>query len=571
MLLEMTIQNIALIEKLRIEFSQGLNVLTGETGAGKSIVIDSVNIALGARAMGDMIRTGEEKAAVQALFDVGGDDEVISALSEIGVECEDGLLAITRELSRAGRNTTRLNGAVYQLSQVRKVTQMLIDVHGQHEHQALLHSAAHLKYLDAFGDQAHHNKIARYKESYERHERISKEIEQKSAAIEKREQLIDILSFQIREIDQVKPKPSEDEKLEKKEKLYRHAEKITEGVSLSYRLVYSGDGRTMSVQEALKRASDALVEIAEFDERFLHLSAKLEELYYAAQDAGYELQDIMDGLDYNPDEAARISDRLSELNKLKRKYGPELSDVLEFRENAKGQLDELLGGEDQLEALKREKAQLFETLKSASSEMNESRRALADKFTKRVMSELSQLGMGKTRFEVRFTKRGREGEAFSTIGELDVAFYISPNPGEPLKPLIEIASGGELSRIMLALKVVEADKGGVNAMIFDEIDTGISGRMAQIVGEKMASVAQGKQVICVTHLPQIAALSDAHFLIEKSVEMGRTGSTVQKLDRAGRIRELSRMVGGAGDESSSLSHAEHMLDAAQRLISNRNR
>lgn len=567
MLLELNIENIALIESLRIEFGQGLNVLTGETGSGKSIVVDCVNLVLGGRAERDLVRTGAEKGRVQALFDVSGCAPACALAEELGADCEDGLLAVSRELSRGGRNVCRVSGAIVPLSALRRLTGMLMDIHGQHEHQSLLNPARHIDFLDAFGDAGHAARMEQVRKLHaERTQQASALKKLLSDAAEKA-RLIDMLTFQTGEIAEAKLKPGEEERLTAKLRVLENAEKIHEGVDRAYALTYRGGSRAASAQELLQRAAEAMEGIAGIDPRYEALSGRLRELYYSVQDVGYELQDILDHLTFDPAKIDKISERLDQIDRLERKYGPSLEDVISFGERAGARLEELRASDERVEerraALKRVDAEL----KTACEALTQSRRALADGLSRAVMEQLGDLGMAKTRFEIRIEPEPKP----SATGADRVEFLISPNPGEPLKPMSAIASGGELSRIMLALKAISMDAGGVDSMVFDEIDTGVSGRMAQVVGEKMCRIARSHQVLCVTHLPQIAALGDVHFVVEKRTDGERTQTSVHRLNDEGRVRELSRLVGGAEDSESSLSHARHMLsDAAgvrQRLRS----
>lgn len=567
MLLELNIENIALIESLRIEFGQGLNVLTGETGSGKSIVVDCVNLVLGGRAERDLVRTGAEKGRVQALFDVSGCAPACALAEELGADCEDGLLAVSRELSRGGRNVCRVSGAIVPLSALRRLTGMLMDIHGQHEHQSLLNPARHIDFLDAFGDAGHAARMEQVRKLHaERTQQASALKKLLSDAAEKA-RLIDMLTFQTGEIAEAKLKPGEEERLTAKLRVLENAERIHEGVDRAYALTYRGGSRAASAQELLQRAAEAMEGIAGIDPRYEALSGRLRELYYSVQDVGYELQDILDHLTFDPAKIDKISERLDQIDRLERKYGPSLEDVIAFGERAGARLEELRASDERVEerraALKRVDAEL----KTACEALTQSRRALADGLSRAVMEQLGDLGMAKTRFEIRIEPEPKP----SATGADRVEFLISPNPGEPLKPMSAIASGGELSRIMLALKAISMDAGGVDSMVFDEIDTGVSGRMAQVVGEKMCRIARSHQVLCVTHLPQIAALGDVHFVVEKRTDGERTQTSVHRLDDEGRVRELSRLVGGAEDSESSLSHARHMLsDAAgvrQRLRS----
>lgn len=567
MLLELNIENIALIESLRIEFGQGLNVLTGETGSGKSIVVDCVNLVLGGRAERDLVRTGAEKGRVQALFDVSGCAPARALAEELGADCEDGLLAVSRELSRGGRNVCRVSGAIVPLSALRRLTGMLMDIHGQHEHQSLLNPARHIDFLDAFGNAGHAARMEQVRKLHaERTQQASALKKLLSDAAEKA-RLIDMLTFQTSEIAEAKLKPGEEERLTAKLRVLENAEKIHEGVDRAYALTYRGGSRAASAQELLQRAAEAMEGIAGIDPRYEALSGRLRELYYSVQDVGYELQDILDHLTFDPAKIDKISERLDQIDRLERKYGPSLEDVIAFGERAGARLEELRASDERVEGRKAALKRVDAELKTACEALTQSRRALADGLSRAVMEQLGDLGMAKTRFEIRIEPEPKP----SATGADRVEFLISPNPGEPLKPMSAIASGGELSRIMLALKAISMDAGSVDSMVFDEIDTGVSGRMAQVVGEKMCRIARSHQVLCVTHLPQIAALGDVHFVVEKRTDGERTQTSVHRLDDEGRVRELSRLVGGAEDSESSLSHARHMLsDAAgvrQRLRS----
>lgn len=558
MLVELTIKNIALIESLRIEFSQGFNVLTGETGAGKSIVVDSVNLALGGRADRDMIRTGADKGMVQALFDLSGNAQAKRFAEELGLDTEDDMIAVSRELSRSGRNICRISGIIMPLNTLKQLTGMLVDVHGQHEHQALMNPARHMDFLDDFGGAVVSEKKEKVAALYGVRSKIASELKKLMSDVSEKERLSDMLGFQVQEISAAKLKVGEEEKLSRKLSMLENSEKIRTGVENAYMLVYQGDGRGPSAQEAILRAAESLDHIAALDEKFNNLAGRLRELYYSVQDAGYELQAMLDGLNYDPEMLDKIANRLDLIRRMERKYGATVEDVIKFGADAAARLGELKSSDESIELLKKQYRQADADLKEACGELSILRKASAERLAEQICKQLADLGMGKTRFEVRVEP---EAKPLST-GMDRVEFMISPNPGEPLRPLAAIASGGEISRIMLALKAIAMDCDGVDSMIFDEIDTGVSGRMAQTVGEKMCLIAKNKQVLCVTHLPQIAALGDTHFLVEKIAGENRTDTNVRCLDKIGRIRELSRLVGGAEDSESSLSHAEHMLDDA---------
>lgn len=560
MLLELSIVNVALIERLRLELGPGLNVLTGETGAGKSIVVDSLALAIGGRAERDLIRSGADRAFVEALFDVSDCTEAVSLLREWEMEVEDGLVPVSRELTAAGRSVSRVCGAALPLSKVRQLTSLLIDMHGQHEHQQLLSPARHLAYLDACGDEAHAALMDEARRAVEASRAARREAEKLRLDEAERARTRDMLVYQIQEIDVVKPKPGEEEKLLRREKLLLSAEKIVSGVGHACDLVYRGAGRSMSAQESLKRAAAALESLSGLDEKFDVLKKRLDELYIQAEDVGYELSALSEALEFDPAEADKVSGRLAQLDALERKYGPNLEDVIAFRADAAERLAAIDGGEEKLKSLEKEQNRLESAAKEACARLTKSRKALAAAFSKRLLAQLADLGMEKARFEVSIEAL----EERTLSGGDKVEFLFSANPGEPLKPLSAVASGGELSRIMLAMKAVFST--GVPSMVFDEVDAGVSGHMAQVVGEKMATLSGGRQVICVTHLPQIAALGDRQYLVEKTVADGRTGSTVRLLTDEGRAEELSRLVGGAGDLASGRAHAVNLLRAARARV-----
>ena len=558
MLLELTIKNIALIESLRVEFAQGFNVLTGETGAGKSIVVDSINLALGGRADRDLIRTGAEKASVQALFDISGNPKALEFVREQDIDLEDGVVAIRRDLSREGRNICRVQDVVVPLATLKRLTTLLMDIHGQHEHQALMNPARHLDFLDAFAGEAVADARQQVASLHAARGKIAAQLKRLMNDVAERERLTDMLSFQSQEIAAAKLKAGEEEKLKKKLSVLENSEKIRQGVEAAYTLVYQGDGRAPSAQEALLRSAEAMDRIAGLDERYGALSGRLRELYYGAQDVGYELQSLLDDLDIEPQLLDKIAGRLDLIGRLERKYGATVEEVIAFGASAESRLNELRQGDESISALKKQYKEADAKLREACGALTALRKAAAEQLAAAICGQLKDLGMGKTRFEVRV-----DPEPKPTAAGMDrVEFMISPNPGEPMKPLASIASGGEISRVMLALKAISVDAEGVDAMVFDEIDTGVSGRMAQVVGEKMCLIARSRQVLSITHLPQIAALGDAHFLVEKFAGEDRTDTHVRLLDDEGRAHELARLVGGASETQSSLSHARNMLQEA---------
>lgn len=559
MLLELNIANIALIESLRIEFAQGFNVLTGETGSGKSIVVDCMNLVLGGRADRDFVRTGAEKGSVQALFDIAKNSAAKAILGEMDIDCEDGMVAVSREISRSGRNICRISGVIVPLNTLRRLTGTLLDIHGQHEHQSLLDPAKHIAFLDAYGDNRHNELRAQAAKLHSERVKMESELKKNMFDAAERERLSDMLGFQIQEIASAKLKKGEEERLIARLRILENSEKIRTNVETAYEATYAGAGRTPSAQELLLRAANAMDKLSQIDERYAELGLRLREMVYSVQDIGYELRDILDHMESDPELIEKVSKRLETIDRLERKYGPNLDDVLNFYASAVERLESIQTGDAHIDALKAELAKKDAELDEVCTLLTASRRELAQRLAQAVMQQLRDLGMGRARLEIRIESLPRP-----TANGLDsVEFLISANPGEPLKPMASVASGGELSRIMLALKAISMEADGVDSMVFDEIDTGVSGRMAQTVGEKMCAIARDHQVLCVTHLPQIAALGDAHFVVEKHTDGTTTETVVRQLDSEGRIHELSRLVGGAEDSTSSLSHAKHMLEDAE--------
>ena len=448
MLLELTIRNIALIESLRIEFAQGFNVLTGETGAGKSIVVDSVNLALGGRADRDMIRTGAEKGSVQALFDISSNPAALELAAELGVDADGGLVCVSRELSRSGRNICRIAGTVLPLATLKQFTALLVDVHGQHEHQSLMNPAKHMEFLDAFGDETHLERMAAVRTAHAARAATASELRRLLKDASERERLIDMLRFQVEEISSAKLKSGEEEKLERKLRMLENAEKIRNGVDTAYELTYGGDGRALSAQEALLRASSAMEGIASLDPRFEKLAGELKGLYYGVQEAGAELQILSEELSFDPRLMDRIGDRLDLISRLERKYGATVDEVIAFGNAAKARLESIQSGDARIAELKKQLKREDHALRDVCEALTGSRRALAEEFERGLLEQLRDLGMARCRFYVDF----RALEKPTAEGAEQVEFLISSNPGEPLKPLASVASGGELSRVMLAMK-----------------------------------------------------------------------------------------------------------------------
>ena len=541
------IENIAVIERSDISFDRGFNVLTGETGAGKSIVIDAISAILGERAYRDMIRTGTNKASVRAVF-----TEVpeLSWFEENGVEYDEETV-IQREIYLDGKNVCRVNGSLVSVSILRKLGIQLINIHGQHDSASLFDEENHLSFLDVFGD----NEALRltYAEKYAAVTKLRREID--SLTMDESEKLrrMETLRYQIAEIEKAELEAGEDESLEERRKLLQNAEKIADGMNEAVENLYGSDDSD-GAASMLSIAERALARISRFSDSISELHEKVADLMYQVQDAAELVRDARDELSYSADELEQIECRLDVIHKLRRKYGATCEDILAYLEKARQELDEIEFADDHLERLKNKLRKAEKAAWDAALELRKNRQDTAVSMSQRILTELAHLDMPRVQFECRFTET-----ELSPGGADAVAFYMSANAGEDLKPLSKVASGGELARIMLAMKNVLAEKDQVATLIFDEVDTGVSGRAAQKVAEKLRSVAQHKQVLCVTHLPQLAALAQTHLLIAKGERDGRTYTTVTPLDLEGRKRELARIIGGTHITETTLKSAEEML------------
>ena len=541
------IENIAVIECAEISFDRGFNVLTGETGAGNSIVIDAISAILGERAYRDMIRTGTQAASVRAVFT--GVPE-LPWFEENGVEY-DSETVIQRQIHLDGKNVCRVNGSLVSVSILRKLGIQLINIHGQHDTASLFDEDNHLTMLDAFGD--NQQLQADYQEKYASVAALRREIERMTMDEGEKLRRMETLRYQIAEIEKAELEPGEDEALEERRKILQNSEKLSDGLNDAAECLYGGEDSD-GAAGLLAQAEYALSRLVRFSDSFSSLHDRVNDLKYQVQDIAEEVRDARDELSYSADELEQIESRLDVIHKLRRKYGATCGDILEYLEKSKKELDDIEFADDHLERLKGKLKKAEKQAWDAALVLRKNRQETAQKLSERILTELAQLDMPRVQFQCQF----QEQELGST-GADAVAFYMSANAGEALKPLSKVASGGELARIMLAMKNVMAEKDQVETLIFDEVDTGVSGRAAQKVAEKLRSVAAHKQVLCVTHLPQLAALADTHLLIAKSEREGRTYTTVTPLDLEGRKRELARIIGGANITETTLKSAEEML------------
>ena len=541
------IENIAVIECADIEFSHGFHVLTGETGAGKSIVIDAISAILGQRAYRDMIRTGAAKASVRAVFT---DVPKLAWFEENGVTYDPEVL-IQREMYLDGKNICRVNGIPVTVSILHKLGIQLINIHGQHDSATLFDEENHLLLLDAFAD--HGPLLAQYTEAYEQVAMLRRQIEKMTMDEGEKLRRMEMLRYQIQEISRAELQSGEDTELETRRKLLQNAEKLSDGLQEAAQCLYGGED-TDGAAALVAQAERALAKLSRYTEQYDDIRQTLTDLHYQLADAAETVRDNAAALEYSGEELENIEARLDVIHKLRRKYGVTCEDILAYLENAKKELDTMEFADDHIQRLKLKLQKAEKAAWDRASSLRESRLAAAERLSERILTELAQLDMPRVQFECRFTEL-----ELTPKGADAVAFYMSANAGEALKPMSKVASGGELARIMLAMKNVLAEKDQVSTLIFDEVDTGVSGRAAQRVAEKLRNVANHKQVLCVTHLPQLAALAQTHLLISKGEHDGRTYTTVTPLDTEGRKQELARIIGGTHITETTLKSAEEML------------
>ena len=545
------IENIAVIEQADISFDKGFNVLTGETGAGKSIVIDAISAILGQRAYRDMIRTGTNKASVRAVFTKVPN---FPWFEENGVEYDEETV-IQRDIFLDGKNVCRVNGTLVTVAILHKLGIQLINIHGQHDSASLFDEENHLRFLDAFADNG--ALLADYREKFAAVSELRRQIDRMTMDEGEKLRRMENLKYQIAEIEKADLKSGEDEVLEQRRKLLQNSEKLSQGLEEASEALLGGDDSD-GAAALLAQAAYALSRIARYSDDYTGFQERLTDLKYQVQDIADEVRDSLDELSYSADELETIEARLDIIHRLRRKYGADCDEILAYLDKAQKELDEIEFADDRVEQLKKKLAKQEKQAWDAALALRKNRQEQGAVMAEKILSELSQLDMPRVQFQCRF----RETELTSE-GADAVAFYLSANAGEDLKPLSKVASGGELARIMLSMKNVLAEKDAVDTLIFDEVDTGVSGRAAQRIAEKLKSLAKHKQVLCVTHLPQLAALADTHMLIAKSEHDGRTYTTVTPLDRKGRAMELARIIGGTNITETTLKSAEEMLLSGQ--------
>ena len=556
MLSNLYIENIAVIEKTSIDFKKGLNVMTGETGAGKSIVIDSINAVLGNRTSKELIRTGASSAFVSAEF-TNLSEKAIAVIDEAGFELEDGELLIQREISTTGKNKCRINGRPATVSTLKEIGVQLINIHGQHESYELMSPELHISYIDKLAGLE--SEIEAYQEVYKKYKKLSAELKKATVDESERERKIDLLKYQIDELEDADLRDGEYEELNEQKAVLQNSEKIIEAI-MSSRALMNGDEESSGVLENLQEINSQLSDISGYMSEVEPINSRIESAIYELEDCLSELTGLTDLVDTDGGSLDSIEERLDLIYTLGKKYGSTIKEMLDFLDKAKKELNALVMYDENREALIKECDKAYKEEEKLAKALSEKRRATSSEFADKVCEEMAFLDMPNVKLVVV-----QEKCELNSLGCDNIEFLISTNPGEPPKPISKIASGGELSRMMLAVKNVLSDKDDIDTLIFDEVDTGISGSAAQKVGLKLREVSKSRQVLCVTHLAQIAAMGNSHFKISKSVRDEKTFTKVEELDHEGRKQELARIIGGTEMTKASLDYAEEMLRAGENI------
>lgn len=559
MLQELSVKNFAIISSLQLDFQMGMTVLTGETGAGKSIIIDAMGLLTGGRGSSDYIRQGATKCTLEGLFSMPKNQELVNLLIELGVEMDEDSLIIQRDISTSGKNVCRVNGRIVNISNLRKVGEYLVDIHGQNEHQELMQSEKHIQMLDDFGGKD----LIKIKEQFQKYYFEYRAIEKKVRNRQKNEkefaQRMDMLQFQRDEIESAQLIVGEEEALiEERDKL-SNFQKIASALAISYGAI-NDEGASSLDNIAL--AMNELASIERLDPEYKAISEAVQNSYYLLQEASGDLTRLIDGLELDENRLDEVENRLELIRQMKRKYGESVESILNYCQEITSELAEadfLEGRTEQLEELLAEKkAQVLES----GTKLSEVRKKIAKTLEVSILKELKELYMERTEFEVRFLPVA--SEQLTDEGIDQVEFYITTNPGEPLKPLVRVASGGELSRVMLALKTIFSKSQGITSIVFDEVDTGVSGRVAQAIADKIYQISENSQVLCITHLPQVAAVADSQYFIEKEIVGDRTETKVRILDMTERINEIARMLAGSEITKLTVEHAKELLNMAKK-------
>lgn len=559
MLAELSIKNFAIIDAVSISFEDGFTVLTGETGAGKSIIIDAIQLLVGGRGSSDFVRHGTKRAEIEGLFLIDENQTALEKANEFGIEVEEGMLVLRRDIYASGKSVCRINGKLVTISILREIGSTLVDIHGQHEHQDLLKPEIHIKLLDEFGGEEIARALQEYRSLYREYEKVKQDLKKLTENEQAMAQRLDLLKFQYEEITNANLQIGEDETLENEKRIYTHFERLYQYLTTAYEAL-QGEQKGL---DWLGLIVSNLEMAAEIDEQFKDMQEIVANSFYQLEEISHSLRDQIETLNYNPHRIDEVEQRLHEINQLKRKYGQTIDEILAYCAKIEEEIELIENRESHIGKLQEKLQSIENDLLVEGQHLSRLRKKVGRHLISIIEDELKALYMDKTVFDIQFTKLS-EFE-FRPDGIDDVEFYISPNPGEPAKPLAKIASGGELSRIMLALKTIFSRHQGVTSIIFDEVDTGVSGRVAQAIGEKIYHISLNSQVLSITHLPQVAALSDQHYLITKAVHGNRTQTSVHPLNENERVQEIARMIAGAQITDATLDHAKEMLEMAKEI------
>lgn len=551
MLQELSIKDFAIIDEIQISFQPKMTVLTGETGAGKSIIIDALGLLAGGRGSTEFIRKGEKKAVIQGLFTLPREANTYNILEEYGIDSEDGQIILQRDLYRGGRNICRINGMMVNLATLRKVGETLIDIHGQNEHQELMKPENHIDLLDEY-DKKTSELRNQYQVVYQNYRKLKLSMEKKEADEKAWAQRLDMLNFQVKEIGEAGLKINEEDELVEEKNKLDNFQTIHDALELSYQIL---SGEKIDVVGNLGNAMNELSDVSDLSENLQEINTKISDAFYSLEDVARDISDELDSMEWNGERLNEIEERLELIHQLKRKYGDTIEDILHYHSRIVKELREMENAEQNSEKQERQLSEALEKVKELAIKLSKQRKKSAKKLEKMIHKQLSALYMDKAVFEVKFLNNSK----LYSKGIDKVEFYIQTNPGEEMGPLAKIASGGELSRIMLALKTIFSQKMGVTSIIFDEVDTGVSGRVAQAIAEKISQISNNSQVLCITHLPQVAAIADNHYYISKSVNDGRTETSLEELDEKQKIREIARMLSGSEITELTLKHAEELI------------
>ncbi len=568
MLTEISIRNFAIIDEVTVPFDDGLTVLTGETGAGKSIIIDAIGLLIGGRGSSEYVRHGTDRAEIEGLFYIPENHSVIEKAQGLGIEVSDGMVVLKRDMTSSGKSICRVNGKLVTLAILREVGQSLIDIHGQHEHQLLLQSDKHLSLLDQYNSVDMKRTIQEYQQLYKRYIEVQKHLKNLTENEQEMVHRIDLIQYQLEEIEQAKLQPKEDEELQEEKQRLSNFERLYQSVTDAYQALY-GEQKGIDV---LGLAMSHLEDVSDYDPELKPIQEAVTSAYYTLEDSAHQLRNYVESMEFDPGRLDVIEERLHEINSLKRKYGNSVEEILEYSSRIEEELDTFTNKDDRIRQLEEELKEIGKDLYLEAKQLSTLRKKASERLEKKIHQQLKDLYMEKTIFKVSFelvsgvsnVSADIDGNkiSFSKSGMDEVEFLISTNPGEPLKPLVKIASGGELSRIILALKAIFSNQQEVASIIFDEVDTGVSGRVAQAIAEKIQKLSTGSQVLCITHLPQVAAMADRHLYIKKSIKGNRTLTIVKPLSFDNKVKEIARMISGVEVTDLTKRHAKEMIQFA---------